>query len=220
MVEVTVVIPCHNQGATLRRAVESALDADRIIVVNDASHEDVDAFWELRLQYHTMCKVSTGSDVPAGVSHARNLAISHAEDKDLIVALDADDELLPGALKALMDAWKPGTFVYGNTIRVDFDGTETFVAAPPPGMITKKTITQATMCFSRADWLAVGGYSPDFNIGAEDWAFALSLYKAGIQPVKIDVAVYRYYVGDAGRAARCLQRAPLIAALLKEHYGI
>lgn len=219
MVDIGVIIPCHNQGATLERAICSALDADEIIVIDDASPGGMFQYRHFSQHYPDVRLTHTRSEVPAGVCHARNQAISYT-DTDLIIPLDADDALLPGAVKALRDAWKPGTFVYGDYIRIDPDGTETIVAAPPPGMITKKTITQATMCFSRADWLAVGGYSPDFNVGAEDWAFALSLVKAGIQPVKIDAVVYRYYVGDAGRAARCLQRAPIIMQLLSEHYGI
>lgn len=220
MVDVSVIIPCHNQGNTLQRAVESALDANEIFIIDDASRDNTFEIICALADKHTdtIFEITTAM-VPAGVCHARNLGISESRN-DLIIPLDADDEFLPGALKALVDAWTPGTFVYGDYIRVEPDGTETIVSAPPPGMITRKTITQATMCFSRADWLAVGGYSPDFNIGAEDWAFALSLYKAGIQPVKIDVVVYRYYVGDAGRAARCLQRAPIIKQLLSEYYGI
>ena len=92
---VSVVIPAYNHGHFVSEAIQSVLDQDyaptEIIVVDDGSADDtaavVAAFPTVR--YHRQAN--------RGLAAARNagLAMSRGE---LVVFLDADDRLLPGAI--------------------------------------------------------------------------------------------------------------------------
>lgn len=53
-----------------------------------------------------------------GVCVARNEAIRQAETA-LILPLDADDYLLPGAVERMAQAWQPGKVVYGNWMEIE-----------------------------------------------------------------------------------------------------
>lgn len=218
---VGVIIPCYNAAHTLRRAVLSALDADVIMIVNDNSTDDI-----VRTMQHKLLKehpdkvryIRTGGAFPAGVCHARNLGIHHAQ-VDLIIPLDADDALVPGGITALRDAWQPDRVVYSSWREVDIGGAFIRdVTAPPPSMINRKNITQATVCYSKAQWEMVGGYDVDFNLGAEDWALMCAFASKGLHLHRIAEVTYKYTVNDKGRAARCFHRAPAIRALLAEKY--
>ena len=210
MVECTVLIPCHNQGDTLAQAVESVLEASQVIVVSDAQSRDYTdtGIYKHKNVYH----VSTFSLVASGVCHARNLGISYASN-DVIVPLDADDYFIPGGLRDLVEAYQPNTFVYPGWIEHE-SGLEFF--PPPPGKLKDKHIGHATMVFHRDDWKRVGGYRPEFNVGAEDWMFALHLESIGVKPVALQKLCYTYRKSNSGRAAATYRRANIVRQLMKE----
>lgn len=218
--EVTVIIPCHNQGATLRRAVESALEARQIVIFNDASTDHTQRVAkELESEYAHIKLIRFTSPIPSGVCNARNSAIALYPPKDaLILPLDADDALFPGAVQTFADHWDFDTFVYSGWEERYDDGTFRIVSPPHIGMLNRKSIAHSTFLFSRADWKEVGGYHPDFNIGAEDYAFMCALVNAGKRAVRIDQPLYQYTVSKTGRAAKCQRRWASIQALLREHY--
>lgn len=202
MIPVTVVIPCHNMAATLPRAVESAANAAEIIVVDDASAEALDpqgGTWLMR----------TASVFPSGVAAARNLAIETATYGN-ILPLDADDTLLPGALDAMLAAWRPGTMVYGGWIE-----NGEVKQAPPIGMITRKNVCHATLLFAKADWQRVGGYNIHYNVGYEDWEFMLRLRRAGVQAVRLEQPLYVRHISENGRTASVVKYDKLIREMLK-----
>ena len=93
----TVLIPCHNDGAYLPRSVGSALaqmePGDEVLVIDDGSEPAVDLA-ELNIE-PARCRLLRQPQ--SGVSAARNRGVDAASG-DYLVMLDADDELLPGAL--------------------------------------------------------------------------------------------------------------------------
>ena len=111
---VSVIIPCHNMGDTVARAVESALsEADEILLYDDGSIDDTMTIcWNIAAQYKTVRYLRRRSAVPVGVCGARNMLISNAA-SDLIIPLDADDEFLPGGITALRNARQENSFVCG-----------------------------------------------------------------------------------------------------------
>lgn len=214
MVTVGVVIPCYNQGDTLERAVNSALGADEIVIVDDASHDDTH---NVTVKMHREHGTIVGTydhdlDTPYGVCGARNMGLDYL-DTTLAIPLDADDYFLDGGLQVLRDAYEPGVFVYS-----DYMTEAGYQTAPPPGMITRKNITHATICYNRDDWQKIGGYDPDFTLGCEDWALTLAFMQAGLRPKHIPVATYYRTENPNGRAARCMRYAPLLKQLLKDKY--
>lgn len=204
-----MVIPCRAMWDTVARAIASADSADEIIVVCDErwsptvprlypnGTEDFQQFF---------------TDAWGGVCYARNAGIANAR-YELIVPLDADDELLPEGLQDFMEAWKPGTLVYGGWIE-----NGEYKSPPPPEMLRVKNVAHATWLFHKDDWQRVGGYDPDFNIGGEDWAFMVALVAAGVKAVRIDRPILKRTVRSGSRTDQARSRIHFIRQLLIEKY--
>ncbi len=99
---VAVIIPCFNDGATIREAVRSVLDQEpcELVVVNDGSTDPA-----------TAAALRDLSDEGVRVIHQENRGTSAARMTGLaatsapyVFPLDGDDVLEPGALAALADA--------------------------------------------------------------------------------------------------------------------
>lgn len=188
--KVTVVIACRFQNSTLSHAKASAeSQVDEVITSQD------------------------NATVRQGVCFTRNKAIWEA-DTALILPLDADEILLPGAVDALLSAYTPGTFVYGNWIE-----RRTERKPAPIGMIDRKNIACSTFLFEREAWLKVGGYNPRYEIGGEDWAFMCALLNAGYQPHYVDALIHTYTPTPGGRSHKMLPYIDTIRAMLNEDYA-
>lgn len=198
---VTCIIPCHNGAATIERAVISALDAgcNAVCVYDDGSTDDTPQVLE-RLKKHFWIYTFSDPLLPkVGVNFARNYLVAMV-DTGLIIPLDADDELRD--ITPLVEAWTPGTWVYGNYAEHD-SGSITTVKGSAAGALPRKNITGITFLFHKDDWQKVGGYDPDFAY-AEDYAFQCALTNAGVQPKYVDTVVYDRYLHPTGneRTAR------------------
>lgn len=203
--DVTVIIPVSDAHIYVgERAVESASEAGATKIHIDNHHH--------------------------GVCYARNTAIEQAE-TDLILPLDADDCLLPGAVERMAQAWEPSKVVYGgwqeeilqSDTKREHDRMRIYrnedKQAPPPEMLSRKHICHATYLFSKDDWQSVGGYDPDFNIGAEDWAFMIALVNAGCELVRLEgTPLYFKSVSDNGRTHKAIRHKYMIQELLREKY--
>lgn len=110
---ISVVITCYNHGRYLADAVESVLsqelDSVEIVVVDDGSTDNTK---EVSSQYEDVKYVWQPNQ---GLSSARNTGIRESTG-DYVVFLDADDSLLPGALKTnaeMLDQHPHAAFVSG-----------------------------------------------------------------------------------------------------------
>lgn len=104
---VSVIVPVYNKEKSLERCIESALgqlgDEDELVLVDDGSTDGS----------ARMCREAAGahenviciSQENAGVSAARNAGVSAASGAYLLF-LDADDELGPGTVEALVRAFE------------------------------------------------------------------------------------------------------------------
>lgn len=99
---ISVVVPAFNYAHLLPRCLDSVLGqlaSDmELIVVDDGSTDTTAALLEEYRQRHPHLHVLGQSN--AGAAVARNNGITQARGR-FILPLDADDELLPGALEAL-----------------------------------------------------------------------------------------------------------------------
>lgn len=94
---ISVIVPLYNKESIIERSLNSVLSQDyndyELIVVDDGSTDNsveiIRAIQDPRIQLI--------SQENGGPSSARNTGVKHAEG-DWIMFLDADDELLPGAL--------------------------------------------------------------------------------------------------------------------------
>jgi glycosyltransferase involved in cell wall biosynthesis len=94
---VSVVIPVHNGGKTVARAIESALaqayDAVEVVVADDGSTDDTR---EVVGRY--LGRVRVVEQANRGAAAARNLGLRAARG-EYVAFLDADDEFLPGRIE-------------------------------------------------------------------------------------------------------------------------
>lgn len=96
---ISVIIPLYNKGALVKRAIDSVLQQDfdgelEVVVVDDGSTDDSAEY----VRAYDDVRVRLVSKPNGGVSSARNRGIEEAGG-ECFLFLDADDELLPGALK-------------------------------------------------------------------------------------------------------------------------
>ncbi len=119
---VSVIIPCYNQAAYLGEALDSVASQDypetEIVVINDGSTDDTAA---VALAYSGVIVITQENQ---GLSAARNRGIAESTG-ELLVFLDADDRLLPGALQAgvaCLEQHPECAFAYGQYQFIDVDG--------------------------------------------------------------------------------------------------
>lgn len=95
---ISVIIPLYNKESIIERSLQSVLSQDyddfEVVVVNDGS---TDRSAEIVKDIHDS-RVTLIEQENGGPSKARNTGVKHAKG-EWVVFLDADDELLPGALK-------------------------------------------------------------------------------------------------------------------------
>lgn len=116
---VDIIIPAYNSHRTINRAIDSILqcgDIDyHITIVNDAGEPynitNIDCLTELTYEKNM------------GPGYARNYGLEHTNG-DYVVFLDADDYLLPNALKNLLTCISKGVgLVIGTIVAENPDGT-------------------------------------------------------------------------------------------------
>ncbi|MBL6764306.1 MAG: glycosyltransferase [Verrucomicrobiae bacterium] len=121
---VSVVIPAYNYARFLPFAVESARSQDypkfEVIVIDDGSKDDTA---EVMKQFGSPVRYVFQEN--AGLSAARNSGIREAR-YDFVCFLDADDELMPGMLRASMGRMAALERDFGmvgcDCVNIDIDG--------------------------------------------------------------------------------------------------
>ena len=109
MVEISFIIPAYNSEHVIRRCIESVVsDAEQtaanyeVIIVENGSTDSTFLLANDLSKKHKSVKVLRSKK---GVSKARNRGILESKGR-IIVFLDADDLLLPGAANTILSDWK------------------------------------------------------------------------------------------------------------------
>ena len=198
---VTVVIPCFNQGRFLSSAIRSVqnqgYESLETIVIDDGSSDDTVAV-------ASACGARVIRQPNRGVGAARNTGMGVARG-EFIIFLDADDELLPGAIEsgvAFLEA-RPQISCVGRQCQpIDVEGR--VLAAEQPAVDAGADLyrewlshnfvwTPGTAVFRRSSILRIGGFPSDVSASA-DYAVYLTLARhAGVVLDPRPVVRYRQH---------------------------
>jgi glycosyltransferase involved in cell wall biosynthesis len=214
---VSVVIPCFNQARYLPAAVASVWAQDDAVpldcvVVDDGSTDDTAVV-------ATRLGVALVRQPNAGVSAARNAGLQ-ATRGDLVVFLDADDELLPDAIGIELEALRAhpdAAAVVGRCQPIDADGRAVPCEYPDvdAGNLYREWLprnfvwTPGAALLSRTALEDIGGFPIDVGPAA-DYAVYLRLVRT--RPVVYlprPLVRYRQHDASMSRDAALMLRATL-----------
>jgi glycosyltransferase involved in cell wall biosynthesis len=177
---VAVVIPCYDDGATLPEALASLdqQEAHELVVVDDGSGDPrtLDAFARAEA-----AGVRVLHQANAGLSAARTAGLC-ATSAPYVLALDADDRLVAGALTALADALDAAPQAAAAWGDLETFGRSRSVqrlsAGLDPWLITYMNGLTADALFRRAALVDVGAWTYAGG-GYEDWDLWMALAERG-----------------------------------------
>lgn len=198
MISISIVTPTFNRGHLIGMAIDSAWEQSsrpfEHIVIDGASSDDT----LQRLACFPQIKVISEPD--SGLYDAINKGIRMAVG-DVIVLLNSDDQLLPGAIAAGQQAFAEnpgaasvcGRILLGQSGVADHDfeiGCPTMQKLRAGDIISGLPLTNARF-FRRDVFEKVGGFDQRFPVLA-DRDFLARFHLAGFSTAVIDRAVYRY----------------------------
>lgn len=197
MPEVSVVIPCYNQGDFIDEAVNSVLAQSfedyEIIITNDGS---TDKYTTELLKDYSRPKTKIIHTPNQGLAAARNTAIAEASGR-FILPLDADDKIgrdyLFKATKILNEDSNIGILYCDSEFFGDRKGKWNLPDYTMEKMLLENMIF-ASAFFRKDDWQKVGGYNFTMKAGWEDWDFWLSIISLGRTVYKISDVLFYYRI--------------------------
>ena len=225
MVNVSVVVPCFNQGRFLDEAVQSVLAQTyqdfEIVIVNDGS---TDGQTTSMLRSYVQPRTRVLHTDNQGLASARNNGIRAATGR-YILPLDADDRIADsylGKAVALLDANPNAGIVYSQA---EYFGERTGRWELPdynfPRILLENMIFASSL-FRKADWEEVHGYNPNMKHGLEDYDFWLSLIELGRDVIQIPepLFLYRQTSESMRNAITREQLISLSTQLFRNHLGL
>jgi glycosyltransferase involved in cell wall biosynthesis len=194
---VSVIIPCYNSGATLKKTIDSIKKQSyrniEIVVVDDGSDcKMTKNFLDSLNGIHLIRQKNKG------LASARNAGILFAKG-ELILPLDSDDWLHPTMIKSLLDVLQSqsGFYCYCDTV---LEGERSGLLSKEYNFFEQLFLNQLPYCllFRKSLWQIVGGYDESMILGYEDWEFNIRLGKAGYFPIHVSQPLFHYRVSKNG----------------------
>src|SRR3954447_9966382 len=190
---IAVVIPCFNYGSYLGDAVRSALEQEgerpQVVVVDDGSTQP-DTIAELGRLPETVDVIRQEN---RGVCAARNAGLARVS-APLVIVLDADDRLAPGALAAMRSALEQhpdAGYAYGlMRFFGDWDGVMRMPPYDAYKLLFRHTIGLSAL-MRREVFEATGGFDPAFE-EYEDWELWVNALEHGFRGVQVDAVTLEY----------------------------
>lgn len=224
---ISIIVPCRNGGRWLSPLLDSLVsqevaEAAEIVVVDNGSTDgSADVAASVRGRIPVRVVAATGR---ANASYARNVGV-RATSGDKLMFVDADDEVMPGYVKAMSAALDDHGFV---TSRVDSEALNPAwvrAAHGPPWQAKCVTIffdflpgTGVNIGVRRSLFDRIGGFPEQFT-GSQDVVFAWSAQLAGAHLHFVPDAVYRYrYRSSLGGLFRQTRNWGISNVLLYRHF--
>jgi glycosyltransferase involved in cell wall biosynthesis len=204
MTDTTAVVTCFDDGAYVGEAVASLLgqegDAPRVLVVDNGS---TDPATRVALAALPDAVEVLSLESNAGPCAARNAGLARAR-TPLVLCLDADDRLAPGALRALRDALGDAPaagYAYGwHRFFGDWAGELRFPPYDPLRLLDRHLI--GVTALTRREVIdATGGFDAAFAC-YEDWELWLNALARGWRGVCIPAVTLEVRRHPASKLAR------------------
>ena len=198
--DITVVIPCHDDGETLGETVASVRAQDvpaAITVVDDGSTDPATAAVLERLEADGVQVLRQPNGGPAS---ARMTGV-RATRAEYVFPLDADDRLLPGALRILRSALErhpEAAAAWGSTRHFgSLEFVQRSVPSLDPWHVTYQNRLPLSALYRRAVVEAVGGWQ--LEGGYEDWDLWMTLAEHGYTGIGVPELTGEYRVRQGRR---------------------
>jgi len=229
--ELSVIVPCHNEAATLPTQLDALMaqqwdGAWEIIVVDNNSTDETA---EIAAGYsggHPSVRVVT-ADGGAGVAYARN-AGARASTATSVAFCDGDDMVLAGWTAAIGSALRHHALVSGSvdvhTLNPDWLSESRPVPRGDLPSFGSTPFVRGNNCaMHRSVWERLDGFSENF-VGLEDIEFSLRAAGAGIDVVAVPSAIvayrYRSSMRDAWRQGVFYGRGRTTLARIAADHGL
>jgi glycosyltransferase involved in cell wall biosynthesis len=197
---ITVVTICKNAESTIERAIQSVIsqdyDAYEYIIIDGNSEDRTISVIE---KYKDKIS-SIVSEPDSGISDAFNKGITNAKG-DIISLVNADDGLMPGALKSVAENYDENIDVYrGITVLWDEDSGTKFEEMPSMQLRLngRNHICHQSTFVRKSAYRQVGLFNADYKY-AMDFDMLLRLQNAGMRFKFINKPLAFYTLG--GRTA-------------------
>lgn len=178
MPEISIIIPCHNQGKYITQCLDSILAQTfsnyEVLIIDDGS---TDNSLQLIESYFKKFKhIRLISQKNLGVVAARNNAIRKAT-APYIYPLDADDIITPDCLEKLYEAMihGKGDIITSRVMLFGLRNEEACMLAPTVWNMLFQNCLVNSALFRKSDFEKVGGYDHAFDDGAEDYDLYLNM---------------------------------------------
>ena len=203
--DLSVIIPCHNEAETLPAQLDSLLqqewDGSWDIIVVDNRSTDATAAIAARYAGGRVPVRVVSATARAGIAYARNSGVRETDARS-VAFCDGDDVVFPGWTAAIGDALNAEPLVTGT-----LDGerlNDAWLAKTRP-MGSRHSLPRFgqipfargnTTAMHRSLWEELEGYDEDFD-GLEDIEFSVRAAGAGYAPALVPEArvAYRFRAG-------------------------
>lgn len=232
---VSIVIPTHNDAEVLRYAVASALEQSvapcEVIVIDDGGREPVDRRKHVPL---TNLPVRIVRITNRGLAAARNTGLMLARGEGFI-PLDADDTLAPEYIEKTLPLLEGGADVVLTGLQ-EHGPTRNGTYMPgydkPFNLVTLADMWVMNRfyyaCLFRTSMLReVGGWNPlmagpwNKGGGLEDWDLTLDLMTRGVEYACVNEVLLHYSTANPNSMIhRSLPHREALMAEMRRHHGV
>lgn len=197
---VSVIIPCYNQAAYLKEAVESVKRQTfkdwEIIIINDGSPDNTEEVAKEIIAESKDHDIKLLNIRNQGLAMARNAGIEIARGA-YILCLDSDDRLTAPYMQATYDLLEAESGIgIAYTDLQQFGEGSDFIQAAEFDAKQLPVGNQLNYCslYRREIWEYVGGYNPNLTYGYEDWDFWVGCVEQGYTAKRIPGALFEYRI--------------------------
>ena len=210
--KLSMVTPCYQSGSFLEETIASVLDQGMATeyVIQDGGSDDTTG--EILHRYAPrLAAFESGPDDGQADAICRGFAKTQGAESDVMAWLNADDLLLPGAIRFILEyfARHPEVdVIYGHRILIDQKSREIgrwFLPAHDAEVLRwNDFVPQETLFWRRWIWQKVGGIDSSFRF-AMDWDLLLRFQEAGASIRRLPYFLGCFRVHPLQKTSRELQ---------------